>query len=267
MVTPLVSAIVLNYRTPKQTWRCVEALLQQTIADRMEILVIDNHSGDDSVGYLRNRARGQSSVRVLETADNIGYGQGNNAGIRQAQGELLLIINPDNTLEPTGAERMATVMQEQPDIGVLSPQLVHEDGSIRDSSRSFPSLFDVLIKRTFLRRLFPKRLGRYLRQSDNPSNVQDVDWVVGACMMIRRTVYEDIGGFDPRFFLFFEDTDLCRRCHQAGYRVVHYPLAKATDRKWRLSEGGFLTLFTKKTARIHLLSAVKYFWKWRGHAR
>lgn len=264
-MSPLLTAIVLNYRAPKVAWRCIEALCNQTIADRMEILVVDNHSEDDSIGLLRNRARSSATVRIIETPNNIGYGQGNAAAIRQARGEFLLIINPDNILEPAGAENMIDVLRRDPRIGIVGPRLVHEDGTIRDSSRAFPTLADVLIKRTILRHLFPRRMERYLQQSKAETTAQrDVDWVVGACMLLRRDLYERLGGFDPRYFLFFEDIDLCRRCKDAGFRVIYLPTVRAMDQKKRLSEGGPISLLTKKTARIHLMSALKYFWKWRG---
>lgn len=269
-MTPLVSAVVLNYRTGRVTWKCVDALRRQTIADRMEILVVDNHSGDDSIGYLRNRTRmsGKSTagtgpiIRVLESPYNVGYGQGNALGIAHARGTYLLIINPDNELEPRGMEQMIASMERDPTIGILAPKLIEEDGRTRASSRSFPTPWDVFIKRTFLRHLFPERMDRYLRQAEDTTGMRDVDWVAGACLLLRRDFYEQLGGFDPRFFLFFEDTDLCRRCWKAGKRVVYDPRVQATDRRHRLSEGGFFAIFTKKTVRIHLASALKYFWKW-----
>ncbi|MDD4319668.1 MAG: glycosyltransferase family 2 protein [Candidatus Peribacteraceae bacterium] len=266
---PLVSAIVLNYKTPQDAVRCVRALLGQTKADGVtpsgvEVLVVDNHSLDDSVGVLRVTFRSEPRVRILETPRNRGYGQGNETAVDQATGKYLLIINPDNELEPAGVERMAQAMEDDPAIGILGPQLVHEDGTIRDSYRSFPTLTDIFIKRTFLRRFFPARMRRYLQHDADASQVRDVDWLAGACLLIRRDFFEEAGGFDPRFFLFFEDTDLCRRAWAAGRRVTYFPLVRATDRKHRLSQGGFLSVFTKKTVRIHLASAMKYFWKWRG---
>jgi GT2 family glycosyltransferase len=264
-MTPLVSAIVLNYRTGRDAWNCVQSLLRQTIADRMEVLVVDNHSSDDSIGYIRNRARACPSVRVIETPQNIGYGKGNTLGARLAAGEYILIINPDNELEPQGAERMVEKMRAESSIGILGPQLVHEDGTVRDSFRTFPTVTDLFIKRmAFLRRRFPERVRRYLQHGEDLSATRYVDWLAGACLLMRRDFFLQLEGFDPRFFLFFEDTDLCRRCWAAGKRVVYFPRVQARDRKHRLSEGGMWALFTKKTARIHLLSAIKYFWKWRG---
>lgn len=261
--SPIVSAIVLNYRTPMDTIRCVQALLAQTIADQMEIIVVDNHSQDDSIGSLRNRFRNEPRVRIVEARRNLGYGQGNALGIRHAHGEYLLIINPDNELEPRGLERMVAEMEQHPDIGILAPQLVHPDGSIRDSFRRFPTITAVFLKRTILKWLFPTPVDRYVQRDMDTKTVRDVDWVVGACLLLRHFFYKELGGFDPRYFLFFDDIDLCRRCTLAGKRVIYFPLVCATDRKSRLSEGGPFSLLTKWTVRTHLRDALKYFWKWQ----
>ncbi len=227
------------------------------------MLVVDNHSDDDSIGYLRNRARGVERVRIIESPRNSGYGQGNALGAQHATGEFLLIINPDNVLEPDGLRRMVDAMQADPDIGILAPRLVHEDGTVRESARAFPAMLDVVAKRSFLRQVFPHRIRRYLLLDEDPSAVRDTDWVVGACLLLRTAFFRELGGFDPGFFLFFEDTDICRRCWKAGKRVTYLPSVTALDRKARLSDGGILTLLTKKTARVHLGSALRYFWKWR----
>ncbi len=243
--------------------RCVQALLMQTIAQELEIIIVDNHSQDDSIGILRNRFGQYPHIRIVENERNRGFGQGNAAGIRHATGTYLLIINPDVTLPHNGLEQMTHAMEADPSIGLLGPQLRFEDGTIRRSFRSFPRLSDVFIKRTILRFFLRKRLDHYLSTSIDPSQVQDVDWLAGGCILMQRTFFNELGGFDRRFFLFFEDTDLCRRIWNAGKRVVYYPTVRAADGKQRLSEGGCFSIFTKKTVRIHLCSAVRYFWKWR----
>ncbi len=267
---PLVSAVILNYRTGRDAWKCAEALLHQTVVDRIEILIVDNHSDDDSIGYIRNRVRYRASsevsalqICVIETPKNLGFGHGYNLGFRQARGKYILVNNPAKLLAPDAVEKMVAAMESDPTIGILAPKLVYDDGTVRDSYRSFPRLLDVFIKRTALRTLFPNRMRWYLQWDRNPTVSGDADWVAGGCLMIRRDLCEELGGFDERFFLFFEDTDFCRRCWNAGKRVVYFPDAWGTDRKSRLSEGGVFSLLTKKTARIHLASAVKYFWKWK----
>ena len=265
-MTPRISAIVLNYRSPRDTLKCIAALLQQTMVEQLEILVVYNHSYDESFQWIRNRYPHHPQVKIFETPKNLGYGQGNDLAIRAAAGDYILIINPDNQLAEDGLERMVLAMERDKSLGILSPKLLHPDGTVRESARRFPRLTDVFLKRTVFHRFFRERLDVYLQHNEDPNRVREVDWVAGACMLLRKDLYEKIGGFDPQFFLFFEDTDLCRRVWAEGKKVVYFPLASATDAKHRLSEGGMLSFFTKKTMRIHTVSAMKYFWKWRGKA-
>lgn len=266
MPLPMVTAIVLNYRDGIQTVRCVQSLLKQTIVRELEILIIENHSQDDSIGSIRNRLKEFPNVRILETRDNIGFGKGYDTGIQQAQGKYILINNPVKILPPDGLEKMIAAMDKDSSIGILGPKLVHDDGSVRLSARSFPRLGDVFIKRTPLQVVFKNRMKKYLQLDANHDDQRDVDWLVGGCLLIRRDLLEQLGGFDERFFLFFEDIDLCRRCWNAGKRVVYFPQVAGSDRKRRFSEmSGFMMPF-RKVGRAHISSAVKYFWKWKGQA-
>jgi len=265
-MTPLVSAIVLNYRTPLDAVQCVKNLRRQTIKDQIEIIVVDNHSDDDSIGILHVRLADIPNVRIIEAAENLGYGRGNNLGERYATGDYILIVNPDTEPQSDALERFIEVLEKDTEIGIIAPKLVFPDGTVRDSYRTFPTMFDIVIKRTVLRHIFHERLRRYLQHERDPNYVRDTDWVAGACLFLRRSFFEELGGFDERFFLFFDDTDFCRRCWELGKRVVYYPDIKAGDRKQRLSGGGILPLVTKPAGRAHVQSALKYFWKWRKHA-
>lgn len=259
---PLISALILNYRSPQQTVECVRALQSQTVADNLEIIVIDNHSEDDSIGVIRNRLGHVPNLRIIETPLNRGFGGGYAAGAKHAKGTYVLINNPDKKLNNDALEKMVRRMEEDASIGILAPKLMHGDATVRHSARAFPRPLDVVIKRTFLRRYFPQSLRHYL-QLDHPTDTErDVDWVVGGCLLIRKDFFEEIGGFDPRYFLFFEDIDLCRTCRQKGKRVVYFPAAIATDRKRRLSEMSVSAMLLRKTGRAHIASAVRYFWKW-----
>lgn len=227
----------------------------------MEVFVIDNHSDDESVQWIRNTVRNEPRVRVIETKDNLGFGGGYEAGIRFAAGKYLLICNPEKLLPEDGLVKMIEKMERETDIGILTPKLVHTDGTVRESPRSFPRPLDVVAKRTFLSRIIP--LTRYLQLNEDPDKERDTDWVAGGCLMIRRDLFEELGGFDPQFFLFFEDIDLCRRCWEAGKRVVYFPSVVASDRKRRLSEGGLKRLLFTKIGRIHIVSMLRYFRKWK----
>ena len=265
-VMPLVSCLVLTNTGKRalQAVECVRTLQKQTIADQIEIIVIENHSQDDSIGILRNSLGDEENVQLGEAPKPLGYGKGNNYGFRYATGDFILVINPDNRLEENGLARLVQELRDNPDIGIISPKLVFPDGTVRDSFRRFPRFSDSFIRRTFLRRFFGKRIEEYSSYERDPKGPLDVDWVAGACFLLHRDLYAELEGFDRRFYLFFEDIDLCRRTWERKLRVVLDPRIIAYDSKVRLSAGGIGAFFTKKTVRIHVASAIKYFWKWKG---
>ena len=260
--SPLISAIVLNYRSPRDTIRCVEALLAQTIAEKLEILITDNHSCDESIGWIRARYQNAPNIRIVEERDNTGYGRGNNDALTHVRSEFTLIINPDNTMPPDALERMLAPLRANPDVGIVGPALVHPDDSVRPSARQFPRMID-LIKKRLHPDAWQKKYEEWLGTIKKKEEVE-VDWLVGACLLMRTELFTSLGGFDPRFFLFFEDIDLCRRIRLLGKKVLYLPQVRVLDRKHRLSGASLLSLLRRKTTWIHLGSALKYFGKWRG---
>ncbi len=260
---PIVSALILNYGSGISAADCAKHLAKQTMANSMEILVIDNHSEDDSIGILRNSLVEVSNVRILETPMNRGFGYGYNRGASYAHGKYLLINNPDKRLDLDGVEQMVRRMEADPRVGILGPAMFHDDGSKRLSIRRDPTILSVLARRSILGRLLPNSLRQYLMLDAESSLEQEVDWVVGGCFMIRRELFVSLGGFDERFFLFFEDTDLCKRVRGLGKTIVYFPHVISHDRKRRLSGETFNDLLFTRIGHIHMRSALKFFWKWR----
>ena len=227
----------------------------------MEILLVDNKSDDESIGFFRAQFDNDPQVRIIENRQNFGFALGNNLAAINVKGEFLLIMNPDNILPPDALEKMVKVLKSRPDIGIVGPGLIYPDGTLRPSARRFPSMMDLINKR-----LFPAKWQKnyvYEMNKFAKEEVVTVDWLVGACLMLRTRLFRDLGGFDERYFLFFEDIDLCRRIKNLGLEVAYLPQIKESARKARLSGSNLLPLIPKKTTRIHLTSAVKYFWKWR----
>lgn len=228
----------------------------------MEILIVDNHSDDESMGFLRAQFQSHPQVRIIETKDNLGFGGGYGEGIKHARGEFVLINNPEKVLENDGLRKLVEKMQSDTSIGILGPKLIHPDGSVRLSPRTFPTPLDVIAKRTTLQHVFPKRVEKYLQLDEDPNKERETDWLAGGCLLLRKNLFDSLGGFDPRYFLFFEDIDLCRTCWEKGKRVVYFPSVTGTDRKKRLSEGGPLSMLQSAVGRTHIRSAVRYFRKW-----
>lgn len=260
-----VSAVMLNFNSKYFPKMCVEAFYRSKIDFKFEFIAVDNASTEDmSLGYLEN-ADQDGTVKLVKLKKNIGFAGGNNAGAKVAKGKYILILNPDIFVNENTLSEMVKYMDEHPDVGILGPKLIYPNGIVQDSCRRHMHFFDLVIKRTFLKKLpgFKKRLAKYTMTDFSHNDIQEVDLLVGACFIIPRHVYEQVGGFDERYFLFMEDFDLCRKIAKAGYKVVYFPKVSVTHNHKRLSGGSIFKLVTRKIFWIHLNSAFKYFWKWK----
>lgn len=209
-----------------------------------------------------------AAVKFIPLAENRGYGGGNNAGIKAAQGKYVLILNPDVTVLSGAIERMYSFMEAHPEIGILGPQLLNPDGTIQPSCMRFYKLLTPVYRRiSFLHYLtwVKKELARFEMEDFDHSNSKEVDdWIFGPCLMVRKEAFDKVGGFDERFLLFFEDTDLCRRFKLAGWKIYYLADAKVIHMDERLSQKSKgLKALRHKTTWIHISSWIKYFWKWR----
>lgn len=262
---PKVSTITVNYNHKYFPKLAVEALEKANNKDEIEIIFVDNNSSDSlSLNFLREASK-NNRIKLIESPENLGFAGGNNLGAKNAEGDYILIINPDTTVREDSIEKMLNYMQSHPEIGLLGPRLEYSDGTIQDSCRRDMKFFDLIIKRTFLRKLpmFKKRVQRYTMEDFDKNKTQEVELITGACMLLKKDFYDEIGGFDDRYFLFMEDFDLCKKVRKAGKKVVYYPEAIINHYHKRLSGGSFFKLLRKKVFWIHVNSARKYFWKWR----
>lgn len=264
-----LSIITINFNHKHFPKLCVEALEASKTRHGFEIIFVDNVSRDPiSKGFLE-KAAGAGRIKLIKTSHNLGYAGGNNLGAANASGEYLLFLNPDTAVFPDAIEKMIDYMDQRRDIGILGPKLIYADGLVQDSCRRYPRLIDLIAKRTPLRRLswFRKRVAGYVMGDFGHSVLREVDWVTGASMLISKKVFEKVGGFDERYFLFMEDLDLCRNVREKGLHVVYYPEAQINHYHQRLSGGGLSRLLTKKVFWHHVASMIKYFWKWhRKHS-
>lgn len=261
-----LSVIIVNYNHKYFPRLAVEALEKSKTDFPFEIIVVDNASHDEeSMGFLE-RAHNEKRILLIRSERNVGFGQGNHKGVQFAKGKYLFFHNPDVTVEEDSLQKMVDYLEMHHEIGILGPKLMYSSGKVQESCRRNMKWTDLIFKRTFLGKLpfFKTRVKKYLMEDFDHDKIQDVDLITGAAIMMSRDVYDRVGGFDKRYFLFMEDFDLCRSVHHAGLRVVYYPEASMLHYHKRLSEGSFFKLLTKRVFWLHMASAVKYFWKWRG---
>lgn len=260
-----ISFIVLNYKNSGLLKNCLYSIMHSDMQGlRFEIIVVDNASSDDIKDVLTNNFSG---VTLVSSKKNRGFGAGNNLGIRQARGKYLVILNPDTMALPTSFKELFNFMEANTRVGIAGPQGINPDGSLQYTRCRYHSFFTPIYRRTPLQkiRFIRKRLDIFLTKDKEYDAAMPTDWLFGFCLFIRKSTMEQVGMFDERFFLGFEDTDLCRTVWQAGYEVWYYPQARVIHYPHRFSgEKNWVFGINKPTVRIHISSWLKYFWKWRG---
>jgi hypothetical protein len=261
-----LSVIIVNYNHKYFPRLAVEALEKSKTNFPFEIIVVDNNSHDEESMTFLKKAHENKRITLIQSPKNVGFGNGNNLGAKIAQGQFVFFHNPDVTVHEDSLQKMVNFLEKNPDMGMIGPKLVYSSGKVQESCRRHMKFSDLVLNRTPLGKLpvFKKRVQRYLMEDFDHSRIQDVDLITGAAIMMPRELYEKIGGFDPRYFLFMEDFDLCRMVKKAGYRVVYYPEAEVDHYHKRLSQGSLFKLLRKKVFWLHIASAMKYFWKWKG---
>ncbi len=260
-----VSVIVVNYRSREKTRGCLLSLRKADFSGILhEIIVVDNSEENDFDEAFRKEF---PEATFLWSGKNLGMGSGNNCGARDAKGSFFLILNPDTVIRPDVVRVLFNFMKDREDVGIAGPKLLNPDGTLQYSCLRFPKLWTPILRRTFLGRFAPRHLGRYLMTDFDHGSERNVDWMIGSCLMIRADFYRKAGGFDERFFMYFEDIDLCRRSWRGGLRVVYYPRAVVVHDHARGSARmrWFIAPFTSTLAREHIWSWVKYAFKWRFH--
>lgn len=216
-----VAVAVVNYNTRDQLDVCLASIMAETPA---EVIVVDNGSTDGSVEMLRTR---YPSVTLLTNRTNPGYGAAANQAVATCAVEYVLLLNSDTRLQAGGLQALSDYLDQHSQAAIVAPRLLNQDGTLQPSCFHFPTPLHALLRESSVRRLIG-RVSR-LRERYLPtwlhSHPRVVPWVLGAALIIRRDVFEVVGGFDPSFFMYFEEVDLCYRLQAAGWQVHFAPVA------------------------------------------
>lgn len=215
-----VSVIVVNYNTRAMTLECLHVLHHNLTGIPAEVFVVDNASTDESAGAIRNAFPG---VRLIENAENRGFGAANNQAIRIARGDYILLLNSDAFPKPHAIEQLASYLDGHPDVAIVGPRLLNRDGSLQKSCYRFPSAFRAACDYLLLTAAFPNNpiVGDYRGWAHD--HERDVEFVIGACMLVRKSAIDAVGLFDEDFFFYGEEADWCRRFRVAGWKVRFIP--------------------------------------------
>ncbi|MEI8305979.1 MAG: glycosyltransferase family 2 protein [Chloroflexales bacterium] len=260
MATLDLSIIIVSWNVRDLLIRALECVYATVQRSSFEVIVLDNASSDDSVAVVRERF---PAVRMIVNQENIGFGRANNQGAAIAHGRYLLLLNPDAFVHTDTVDRLVAFMDTHPDAGSAGCKLLYEDGSLQRSVTAFPTVLTELYTTLGLDRAFPQHpaFGHYKLTYWNMDDQRPVDALMGACLILRRSVIDQIGLFDEQFFMYSEEVDLCYRLRRAGWKNYFIPDVTATH-IW----GGSSRLVPQTTFLRLFRSRVQFFRKHYGSA-
>jgi N-acetylglucosaminyl-diphospho-decaprenol L-rhamnosyltransferase len=226
-----LAAVIVSYNVRDLLVACVHSVRSEGVA---RVVVVDNASRDGSADAVRRMG---DEVDVVALPTNLGFGAGANRGAAHTESVFLAILNPDLVVEPGAVKALVSALEADPQVAVVGPAIETPDGELYPSARTFPDLVDAA-GHAFLHFLWPdNRFSRRYRMLDwDHSTARDVDWVAGTFMVVRRSAFDQVGGFDESYFMYMEDVDLCWRLSRAGWRVRYEPAARVRHEIGRSSD-------------------------------
>ncbi|MFH1966366.1 MAG: glycosyltransferase family 2 protein [Patescibacteria group bacterium] len=264
-MTNILSIIITHYQTPVLLKLCLKSIQENIGQLDHEIIVADSQSKKETNDLLKEEF---PQVKLISFLKNVGYAKLVNEGIKIAQGDYLFIINHDIIILKDAIPKMLDYMEKNSQVGIIGPQLLTFSNQSQISCFRFPTISTIIARRTFLGKLNwgKKKIEQFSMQEEDFSLPKPVDWVQGSAMFVRKEAVEQVGLWDERFFLYLEDTDWCRRFWQNGYQVIYLPTARVSHYYGQASKrnGAFLDILFNKYTRLHIISFIKYLWKWRG---
>jgi len=263
----LISVVIVDFFKAERIVNNVEKILKQQGDFDTELIIIDN-SMDSGNQQILSQCQGRENVTLIFNQQNNGYTRGCNQGAGLCNGDYLLFVNPD--IDWTSASILADIIaiyKRDPDVGIVGTRQLNDDGSTPDTVRRFPHLLAQIVRRTSLRNwpLLKSIAEHYEYAEFDYFKSANVDWLQSSFMAISRHVWDDIGGYDNRYFIFMADPDICYQCWELGYKVHYESEIVVGADGLRCSDGGFKDVFSNRILRFHIRDAfiyhVKYLFK------
>jgi GT2 family glycosyltransferase len=272
-----VVTVTVNYKMRDQVIAMLRSLYRDIAGSalRVQPVIVDNASDGGIAEAIAHEFQGvHPQPVVLASQMNVGFGRGNNLALRRFDARYCVIANPDLYFlpnQPHTIERAVAFLDAHPEIGILAPRLMRPDGSIQPSCLRFPSFFDHPIYRLELHRKYrwaKRRVERLYMTDVDHSGTRPIDWATGAALVVRGSRLREAGYFDERYFMYFEDCDLCRTFWSRGWSVYYKGdiVVQHGHERSSAKVPGLKSLLVNPLTRVHLASLVKYAWKWRGKA-
>jgi hypothetical protein len=250
-----LSVIIITRNRLNKLKRCLSSIEERLPGS--EVIVVDNGSTDGTDDFLK----GYRDIKTIFLTSNIGPAAARNMAIKDSSRNNIMFLDDDAWIDQIDIEEIIRFFAEHLDVGIIAPRLFYPDGEVQESVRSFPTIFFILWRGTFLRRIFPRVhwynrhiLSEIIHSASKPCMV---DWAISACFIVRRSIFDQIGLFDDKYFIYYEDADLCYRAKMKGFSVYYWPDAVVYhDYARNSSKGMNLHLFR------HLSSIYRFFHKY-----
>ncbi|MGA2844568.1 MAG: glycosyltransferase family 2 protein [Candidatus Acidiferrales bacterium] len=253
-----LSVVIICWNDLRVIRECLRSIFAGTQSADFEVIVSDNGSTDGSVQFIHEN---YPQVRVVENGANLGFAKGNNAGIRAAQGEFVLILNPDTIIHEGSLDKFISFAAQHPEAGAFGCRVLNLDGTYQVSARLFPT-----VRRFWISALYLHRLARFSSvftfeeyEGWKGDRERQIDWQSGCCVMFRGSLLKSLEGFDEQFFYHFEEVDLCHRVWDAGFPILFTPEATITH-----LGGQSVNRFPIRFEIEKLRSRYRYFYKHYG---
>lgn len=220
-----LSILIVSYRVKDHLSNCLRSIFENSMGLSFEVIVVDNNSTDNTLDMIKKDYKG---VRLIENNQNLGFAKANNQALKIAKGEYILFLNPDTEVRPETIDRSIDFLENNPKAGAVGCKILNPDGSLQPSAKSFPGFWNYFFETFFLYKLFPRNrlFGRFYMTSFDYNSVRETDMVSGAFLMVSKKLLEEVGGWDERFFIYSEETDLCYRIKKTGKKIFFIPQAQ-----------------------------------------
>jgi len=250
-----ISISIVTHNNSKIIKECLNSIFKNTKNVDFETIIVDNNSSDNTVEIVKKCFK---NIKLIKNNKNLGFSTAHNIAIKVGKGKYHLVLNPDVILTENSIEKLVNFMEENPDVGLVSPKIIFPDGTTQYLCKRLPCLFDLGVRRFtpgFIQNLFKNRIDYFEMKDTGYNKIMDVLYLSGSFMFFRKSVLDKVGGFDEDYFMYFEDADITRKVAEIS-RTVFYPHTSVIH-LWQRDSHKDIKLFF-----ISLVSTAKYFNKW-----
>jgi len=262
----MLSIAINNYKNPELLKLCIDSIKKNVLNIEYELIVADCETEEKTEMMMRED---YPEVKFFPFKDNVGFQVVFNKGIEESTGDYVLLLNGDIIVTPESVEKLLAYIKENSEVGMVGPKLLNFNGTLQYSCFHYYTPLTIIYRRISMLQNFgfaKKHLDWFLMKDYDHANPKEVDWLMGSAMLVSRDAISKVGLMDSRFFMYMEDVDWCRRFWENRFKVVYCPLSVMNHYHGKGSDkGSFLrSIFMNKLTWVHISSAIKYFWKYKG---